>query len=170
MRYWKHIAVTPFLLLLAVGPAEAQEASSVLEPIQAHPEGDQAIKRLRSPYCPGLMLEVCPTTTAKMLRDSIQTLAHEGTPADSIVAWMLANHGEEYLAVPRTWGSGLFAWLVPPLALLAGLTFVFLALRHFKSGGRVDPSSPQQKPLSAEDESVLAEALEELKAAEEVPF
>jgi cytochrome c-type biogenesis protein CcmH/NrfF len=114
------------------------------------------------------MLEVCPSPQAKMLRDSLQSLAHDGAPADSIVAWMLANHGEEYRAVPRTWGSGLFAWVVPPLALLAGLLFVFLTLRHFKSGGRVDPSPGRS--LSAEDESVLAEALEELKEAEEVPF
>ena len=170
MRYRTSIAVALSLLLLAGGNAGAQDGPAVLEPIQAHPEGDAAIKRLRSPYCPGLMLEVCPTATAKMLRDSLQTLAHEGAPADSIVAWMLANHGEEYLAVPRTRGSGLFAWLVPPVALLAGLAFVFLALRYFKSGGGADPSPPQRKSLSAEDESVLAEALEELKAAEEVPF
>ena len=170
MRYWTNIAVALFLVLLAGGNAWAQEGPALLEPIQAHPEGDEAIKRLRSPYCPGLMLEVCPTPTAKMLRDSIQTLAHQGTPADSIVAWMLANHGDEYLAVPRTWGSGLLAWVVPPLALLAGLAFVFLALRQLKSGGRGEPSSPRKEPLSAEEESVLAEALEELKAAEEVPF
>jgi hypothetical protein len=43
-----------------------------------------------------------------------------------------------------------------------------LALQRFRAHRKADP--PVVKPLSEEDESVLAEALEELKAAEKVPF
>ena len=154
--------------LLSVSPILGQEAQGFDEPIQAHPEGDAAIARIRSPYCPGLMLEVCPTTQAKFLRDSIQELAHAGLPADSLVSWMLANHGEEYRAVPQARGSGLFAWVMPPLALLSGFFMVILALRHYRA--RRTAPEPRAQPLSEEEESVLAAALEELKAAEEVPF
>jgi cytochrome c-type biogenesis protein CcmH len=152
----------------AVESALSQEAPGAVEPIQPHPEGDAAIAQIRSPYCPGLMLEVCPTTQAKLLRDSIQILAHAGLPSDSLVAWMLANHGEEYRAVPRTWGSGLFAWVMPPLALLVGFFLVLLALRHFRAQRKAPET--RSRSLSEEEESVVAKALEELKAAEEVPF
>jgi cytochrome c-type biogenesis protein CcmH/NrfF len=81
---------------------------------------------------------------------------------------MLANYGEQYRAVPQARGSGLWAWLMPPLALLGGLITVVLALRHIRARREDDP--PGIREMSEEDESVLASALRELKAAEEVPF
>ncbi len=168
MKLRTNSVVGLFFFLSVISKAGAQDAPVVPEPIQPHPEGETAISRLRSPYCPGLMLEVCPTPQAKALRDTLQAMAHEGTQADSLVAWMLAQYGEEYRAVPETRGSGLLAWLVPPFALLGGLLAVLLALRHFKRGETESPSPASS--LSEEDESILAEALRELKAAEEVPF
>jgi cytochrome c-type biogenesis protein CcmH/NrfF len=156
------------LVLLPLVGAGAQEPPRLDEPIQPHPEGEAAIHQLRSPYCPGLMLEVCPSTQAKLLRDSLQMLAWEGAPADSIVGWMLANHGEEYRAVPQARGSGLWAWVMPPLALVAGVILVSLVLRHLKARGEEQPATIEE--LSEEDESELEAALEELKASEEVPF
>lgn len=163
------LAAASTILDPAVGVG-GQEAPPLLdEPVQPHPEGEAAIDRLRSPYCPGLMLEVCPSPQAKLLRDSIQALAWQGASTDSLVDWMLANHGEEYRAVPQARGSGLFAWLMPPLALVAGLVVVVVALQHLK--GRRDTSPPdEEEALSEEDEEALEEALDELKKSEEVPF
>jgi len=152
------LCLLPGSLLLAQDPGGTQG------PVQAHPEGDAAIGSLKSPYCPGLMLEVCPTPDAKKLRDTLQVMAHGGLPADSIVNWMLANFGEEYRAVPKT----LVAWIMPPLAIVLGFLLIVLALKHFRS--RQGPESPDTRTLTPEDESVVAEALQELKAAEEVPF
>jgi cytochrome c-type biogenesis protein CcmH/NrfF len=150
------------------GILRAQETPRMDEPVQAHPNGDAAIQQLKSPYCPGLMLEVCPSTPAKFLRDSLQTMAWEGASTDSIVKWMLANHGEEYRGVPLTRGSGLWAWVMPPLAIIGGLVLLTLALRRFR-GTRTVPKPPATD-LSKDDESVLSRAMEELRASEEVPF
>jgi cytochrome c-type biogenesis protein CcmH/NrfF len=175
MRSWKSgYAVLFFLLPLVSVEATvtasvgAQEVPILDEPVQAHPEGDAAIDALRSPFCPGMMLEICPSPQAKLLRDSIQEMAWAGTSSDSLVAWMLAGHGEEYRAVPKTAGSGLWAWLMPPLALLGGLIVVALALQHFRSKEETREELPEN--LSAEDESVLNAALEELRESEEVAF
>ena len=156
------------LLLLTVLPLQAQEAPRLDEPIQSHPEGDAAISKLKSPFCPGLMLEVCAHPQSKLLRDTLQVMAHDGASSDSLVSWMLANFGEEYRAVPQTSGGGLFAWLMPPLALLGGLLAVVVSLKHFRT--RREVGAPVSGPLSQEDESRLAQALQELKAAEEIPF
>ena len=156
------------LVLLPAVPAGAQQTPRLDEPVQPHPEGEAAIDRLRSPFCPGLMLEVCPSPQAKLLRDSLQMLAWEGASADSLVEWMLGNHGEEYRAVPQVAGSGLWAWVMPPLALLGGLIVVAMALQHFRN--RAEESAGPEPEISSEDESVLEAAMDELKASEEVAF
>lgn len=156
------------LLLLPLAEAFGQSPQDLNEVIQAHPEGDDAIGKLKSPFCPGLMLEVCAHPDSKSLRDTLQNMAHAGIPSDSLVTWMLGTYGEHYRAVPETRGSGLFAWLMPPLVLLGGVFFVVLGLSHVKKGRSVDP--PTAKPLSEDEESVLEAALQEMKTAEEVPF
>lgn len=149
-------------------PASGQNTEPVIGPIQAHPEGDAAIAQLKSPYCPGLMLEVCAHPDSKVLRDSLQAMAHTGMESDTLVAWMLGTYGEQYRAVPEARGSGLLAWVIPPFVMVVGFLIVILALRRFRTR-RPNLQRPAG-PLSKEDESVLAAALQELKAAEEVPF
>jgi cytochrome c-type biogenesis protein CcmH/NrfF len=140
----------------------------VLVPTEPHPAADEAISRLKSPYCPGLMLEVCTSYTGASLRDSIQEMAREGWTTNELVDWVLANHGDEYLAYPRMSGRGLLAWLVPPLALLLGVGVVVTALRHMRA------SSPEVETveggLTEEDEALLRQALREMDASEEPIF
>ena len=105
-----------------VQPLVAQGQDEALRgPLEPHPAADEAIARLKSPYCPGLMLEVCTSYTGALLRDSIQAMAREGWTTDELVDWVVANHGEQYLAyqmcpgqdcwpgwchlLPSSWGS-----------------------------------------------------------------
>jgi len=148
-----------------------QEASSApAGPRVPHPEAVRAINGLRSPYCPGLMLEVCPSEPAKILRDSIQDLAEAGMTSAELVEWMLGNHGEEYRAVPLTRGTGLWAWLAPPLALLLGVILVVVALvRLRRSQGTLEPAE-EERELTQDEAGRVREALRELEAEEEPIF
>ena len=161
------------LLLLLLPATLAAQAQTELprqddDPYQRHPEADKAIDELKSPYCPGLMLEVCPTIGGAALRDSIETLADQGWDSDRLVEWVIGNHGEHYRALPKREGKALVAWLVPPLAVLSGMVLVVVALRAMR---RSRPSVPfAEAELSPEEEAKLKEALAELEAEEEVPF
>lgn len=138
-------------------PAQEAPTSSL------HPEARRAISELRSPYCPGLMLEVCPSPDAEILRDSIDDLARSGIGADSIVSWVIAEHGEEWRAVPRREGWGWWAWLMPPAALALGLVGIAVVLhRRRRAGVRAAPSGPLRK----EDEEKLRRAMDDLDASE----
>lgn len=158
------------LLLLTVLPAQEPDTSSV------HPEARSAIDRLWSPYCPGLMLEVCPSPGGEMLRDSIESLARSGVEADSIVELILAEYGEEYRAVPEARGVGGLAWYVPPLALLAGLVVVAVFLlkrsrsRLADAGGASGRADEMARPLSEADERRLRDAMEQLDRDERPDF
>lgn len=153
-------ALTLTLLLVLAGSPGALAAPQE-EPVQPHPEAEEAISRLRSPYCPGLMLEVCPSPGGEALRDSLRVMAHDGVDADSLVAWTLARHGEEWRATPQAEGFGIWAWVMPPLVLIAGVLGVWIALRRLKAGeaGEEKPPGPA---LSEEDEARVAAALGEM--------
>lgn len=110
------------------------------------------------------MLEVCPTREAQALRDSIQIGAESGLGADSLVEWMIASHGEEYRALPKRTGTGLLAWVAPPVALLAGLGLVLVALRRLKGPGTAAGAAAG---LTDEERDRLDAALAQLEEMED---
>ena len=123
-------------------------------------EADEAISQIRSPYCPGFMLEVCPSPQAQALRDSIYDLAAQGASSEEIVEWMIGNHGEEWRGLPRRSGAGLLAWIIPPLALLLGAGAIigwYQATRR-KEGESAEPEPPA---MSDEERQKLSLALRE---------
>ena len=124
-------------------------------------EAAEAISRLRSPFCPGQMLEVCSSAQGAAYRDSIRAWAQDGQSADSIVEYFIAQFGEEYRALPKTSGRGLLAWLAPPVIFLLGLVAVTVALRRLRAGAPAPAAS-----VTEEDEARVREALEELERAE----
>lgn len=128
--------------LPGAAPLGAQIPEGVDGTFRPHPEAERAISRLLSPFCPGFMLSQCPAAESLALRDSIQALALQGWNADALEAWMLANHGEEYRAVPQRSGAGLLAWILPPIALMLGAGVVAGALRRLRGDPEVASGSP----------------------------
>jgi cytochrome c-type biogenesis protein CcmH/NrfF len=126
-------------------------------------EAERAIAQLRSPYCPGLMLEICPSAPAAALRDSIYELAAAGAMANELVEWMLERHGEEYRGVPQRSGAGIWAWVMPPIALLVGIGLLLSWLR-----ARNSPAAADATPaISEEERSELTAALRDWEATAE---
>jgi len=135
-------------------PAPAQDSAAAAARM-LHPEATEAISKIRSPFCPGLMLEVCPSPPAEALRDSLDARAKEGLRADSLVEMVVASYGEEYRAFPKTSGAGLWAWAMPPLALAAGLALALAALRRL----RAPAGSSAPAALSDEEQERVRQAL-----------
>jgi cytochrome c-type biogenesis protein CcmH len=114
------------------------------------------------------MLQVCSSFQSLALRDSIQAMAREGWTTDELVDWVLANHGEGYLAYPDASGTGLLAWLVPPGAILLGILVIVGALRYMRRGA--PPEDTATMELSTDEEDRLREALRDMDSAEEPVF
>lgn len=151
-------------------PAPARPDTSTVPqgPTRVHPEAREAIDRLKSPFCPGLMLEVCPSPQAAEMRDSLNALAHRGMESDSLVSMVLDAYGEEWRAMPEARGRGLVAWVVPPLVLLVGLVGLVVGLRRFTRAAADDVE--EGPDISEEERERLEEALHELEAEEEPLF
>jgi len=148
----------------ALSAAAAAQDSAAGSARTLHPEAEEAISRVRSPFCPGLMLEVCPSASAQALRDSLDAQAEAGLPSDSLVEMVIASYGEEYRAVPKASGAGLLAWVMPPVALVVGLGLVALALRRL----RAPTGSPSAADLSDEEQERVRQALADFEQVEEL--
>ena len=159
------------VICLLVVPAAGQIPEGMNGPFQPHPQGTEAISRLYSPYCPGFMLEVCTAQQSAVLRDSIHALAYEGWTSEELVEWMLANHGQEYLAQPEGRGSGLWAWILPPVALLAGVGLVTLVLRRsVRSSGDARSEQGSGRALTDDQEARLRSAIRDIEISEDPSF
>jgi cytochrome c-type biogenesis protein CcmH/NrfF len=156
------------LLALCAAPAAAQTPPPSGEAITIHPEAKAAIDGLWSPYCPGMMLAVCTSPGGAMLRDSAQSWALQGSTRDAIIDRVVAEYGEKYRAEPLRSGTGLMAWVFPPVILLAGLGAVAAVLARRRRGAA--PVAVRAAPVAAEDEAQLRAALKELDEAEEPVF
>jgi len=106
-----------------------------------------------------------------MLRDSIQAMAEAGMSADSIVERVIRQYGEEWRAEPLAKGMGLWAWLLPPLALLGGVGVVGVILARRRRNG--EPGRLEADPgsgVAPQDEARLKQAMKEMDEAEEPAF
>ncbi|NIP59823.1 MAG: hypothetical protein GWM92_16080 [Gemmatimonadetes bacterium] len=157
-------ALAPSLTAGAQSAGGQDAVDQTSGPVEPHPEAVEAVTRLKSPFCPGFMLEVCPSPQAAELRDTIEVLARSGMESDEIIEWVLARYGEEWRALPKTEGKGLIAWLGPPVALFLGVGVVVLVLARLlrrRDGGGQSDTSPG---LSAAEERRLAKAVREFDA------
>ena len=159
------VLIAPAVPPLAAGaqePVDSEQPQAAL-PTTVHPETRRAISEIRSPYCPGLMLEVCPSPSAADLRDSIDVLARSGLSADSIVERVIATYGEEWRAVPRREGAGWWAWIMPALALLIGAAMIAFVLARRRGSAPAVTSAPDPTDQDAER---LRRALADLDESE----
>ena len=146
-------------------PDELFEGSAEGATLEQREQARRAISRVRSPYCPGLMLEVCPSAPASALRDSMRILAAAGYDSEEIEEWMIARHGEEWRGMPRSRGFGIWAWVLPPLALVGGAGVVVWKVRRLRGPGDEDAGDGMDgdSGLSEEDEARLTAALAEME-------
>jgi len=156
----RHVAWSVLLLAVLASPAAAQNPPRSGETFRVHPQAKAAIDQIRSPYCPGLMLEVCTSSGGAMLRDSIERMAERGMKADSIVDIIIGEYGEQWRAKPKRSGSGLLAWLIPPAALLVG-GGVVAGVLGFRRNRRGDDEVISEPALGADDEERLRRAIHE---------
>ena len=166
------LAVSLAPVMVSGGALEAQSQREVPrgdgEAWSVPPAATEAIGKIKSPYCPGQMLEVCPSPAGAALRDSIADLAEQGWNADRIVEWVIDRHGEEYRAVPPRTASGFVAWWMPAfgaIMLLLGTIFVLQRMRRAP-----DATPAVVAAVSDEDDARLREAMRELDAEEEATF
>ncbi len=76
---------------------------------------------IMSPYCPGSLLNECPSSQAAVLREEIRNRLHAGDTRQQIETDLIATYGKGILASPPFSGVGILSWLGAVAIFLGGL-------------------------------------------------
>ncbi len=86
---------------------------------------------------------------AEAERDFIRGLIAEGQTKDEIKDALVAEYGENVLAVPGTEGFDLAAWVIPIGAFLVAVVAVALSLRRWRRQRGNEGEEPDAAPADA---------------------
>ena len=149
--------VLTLCVVCAVGSVQADERSEALDQ-----EATNLYQQVFSPFCPGRSLNDCPSSKAAELKDQMRAELEAGKAPEVILNEVFQKFGDQYRAVPRFTGVGIFVWLVPIGFIVLGLLLaVGISIRR-KRGG-VSESTANTPTLSAEDERRIRDELSRLE-------
>jgi cytochrome c-type biogenesis protein CcmH len=114
---------------------------------------DRITSELRCVTCQGLSVKDSPAATARQMRDLVVRRVAEGRSDDEIRAEFRASYGDWVLLSPPTSSWTGLIWLVPIVALAAGLAVALARMRPAASNAPV----PSALELAALRERVARE-------------
>jgi cytochrome c-type biogenesis protein CcmH/NrfF len=94
-----------------------------------------------SPYCPGVTLHDCPSAAAVELRTKIQSWIEDGASKEAVLDRLEQEYGTTINAAPAPDGTGIWAYVLPAVALIGGLGLVVLLVRRWTDKGGGTPPS-----------------------------
>ena len=145
-------------------PAAAQENNSspgIAAPAprgSAEPQTDLADleDEVMCPIC-GTALGLSQSPQADREREFIRQLIAEGKTKEEIKDALVAEYGDEVLAVPEREGFDLAAWLVPGAAILLAAVAIFIGLRRWRRRPGPDDAERQAPPSAGDEERLDAD-------------
>ncbi len=120
-------------------------------------------KQLYCPVCENIPLDVCGTQACAQWRELIREKLQQGWTEDQIKAYFVQQYGERVLATPPPKGFNLLVYVLPPVAILAGIFILYRALQAWQQGSPEPTASPPASPTAEEEDEYLRQVEEALK-------
>ena len=153
-----------FLILLIVFVAGwlARSASAQSEPPRppTDDEVNAVAKQLYCPVCENIPLDVCPTQACAEWRELIRLKLSEGWSSNQIKDYFSEQYGDRVLAQPPARGLNWLVYILPPLAILAGVYIIYRAFKAWKQP--IEPL-PADADLPENGDPYITQLEEELK-------
>jgi len=160
--------ITAFLLVLstsliftqdrlAVATASAQGSTPTDDEVNA------IAKQLYCPVCENTPLDVCPTQACKEWREEIRGMLADGKSEAEIKQHFVDYYGARVLAEPPRTGFNWLVYVVPPVAIAAGIFVLFRALRAWSQASTPEAGTDEVDASSPPDDEYIARMEEELK-------
>ena len=150
----------PLLIIILAfvlsGSALAQDGDPV---VPSDDDVNAIAKQLYCPVCENIPLDVCGTQACAQWRDLIREKLSQGWSEPQIKQYFVDQYGDRVLATPPARGLNWLVYLVPPVAIAAGVYILYRALRGWKqptslvdSGGPSSPSHTDEYIQRLEEE------------------
>jgi cytochrome c-type biogenesis protein CcmH len=98
---------------------------------QIEAQTNKLASELRCPICQGLSIQDSPTELAHEMKGVIREQLIAGRTPDQVKQYFVERYGEWVLLRPPPSGFNLLLYVLPWLALLAGLGVIVLAVRRW---------------------------------------
>ena len=144
-------ALAAITVLLALGPASGVAAAA--EPRASLPDIEDEVM---CPIC-GTLLELSQSPQAQRERVFIRALIARGESKQQIKDALVAEYGQEVLALPDDSGFDLTAYLVPILAFAAAAIALALGIVRWRRTS-ADGPGPPDSPAAAEGDDERLDA------------
>lgn len=153
---WLGIILVVFFFM--VSSALAQESTPAFPEI-SDDQVNAIAKQLFCPVCENIPLDVCPTTACAQWRELIREKLAAGWSEKQIKDYFVEQYGARVLGTPPARGINWLVYIIPPVAVLAGLYILVRALRTWKppvgvSGTEVAGEAPGEKSEQAPNDYV----------------
>jgi cytochrome c-type biogenesis protein CcmH len=143
------LAVVAALVLALLAPAAAAEGGATLNQLE---------EEVMCPVC-GTLLQLAESPQAQRQRVFINRLIDEGKSEEQIKDALVAEYGDEVLALPPDSGFSLSAYVVPIVAfLLAAAALAIGVLRWRRAGGGPPGGSSRRPPGPTGEDSKRLDA------------
>jgi len=140
------IIFTLLFALLVVGVVAAQQ------PTPSDDQVNAIAKQLYCPVCENIPLDVCPTTACAQWRELIRQKLADGWGEQQIKDYFVQQYGARVLGTPPPKGINWLVYLVPPVAILAGIYVLYHAFRSWRHPAQqVNPPSSIPGPSAEVD-------------------
>lgn len=96
---------------------------------------------LRCPVCQGVSVEDSPTELARQMRAVVRDQLAAGRTPDEVRQYFVDKYGEWILLEPKASGFNLLVYVLPWLAMLAGLAVIVFAVRRWTNAAPVDETA-----------------------------
>jgi cytochrome c-type biogenesis protein CcmH len=141
-------ALAVLALLAALAPAACAQERASLSEIE---------KQVMCPVC-GTLLQLADSPQAQREKVFIARLISEGKTEAQIKDTLVAEYGNEVLALPQGSGFDLSAYLVPIIAfIVAAVALAVGVVRWRRSGGGGDAAAPPEAPKGEDAERLDAD-------------
>jgi cytochrome c-type biogenesis protein CcmH len=135
-KYLFAIGLTLLLGILVVSVSSAQQ------PTPSDDQVNSIAKQLYCPVCENIPLDVCPTTACAQWRELIRQKLGDGWSEQQIKDYFVQQYGARVLGTPPPKGINWLVYLVPPVAILAGVYVLYHAFRAWKRPIQEDNLQP----------------------------
>ena len=123
-------------------------------------DGDQLVADIQ--ICRGYAIDAPrPNQNAQLIREMLA----EGKTETEIRQYFVSRFGDRVLAAPPARGLNWLVYVIPPVAILAGVLILFSALRAWRQAPSVNPASkePSTQATTTENDEYTQRLEEELR-------